>query len=229
MRARNIKPGFFINENLLKLKYEERILFMGLWCIADREGFFENRPKQIKLQIFPDDNRVNIQKMLCNLMSLHLITCDNEYGYVPNFEKHQRPHPHEAKSTVPEAVKKTLKNQCHDMSLNVMKCPSDIRNDDIRNDDTMNEDIWSFGLFWKAWPKKVAREKAMKAFKAIKGDKKLLTIILEAIELQKQTEQWQKEDGKYIPHPATWLNQRRWEDEVHVNKQTQKETGKVLF
>ena len=138
MRARNIKPGFFINEDLLKLKYEERILFVGLWCLADREGFFEKRPKQIKLQIFPNDNKVNIEKMLCNLMSLHLITCDDRFGYIPNFAKHQKPHPHEAKSTIPESVRKSLKNgviKCNDMSLNVTKCSADIRNDDIRNEE----------------------------------------------------------------------------------------------
>lgn len=54
-RARNIKPGFFKNELLAEMPPEIRLLFMGLWCIADREGRFEERPKKIKMELFPCD------------------------------------------------------------------------------------------------------------------------------------------------------------------------------
>ena len=52
-RARNIKPGFFKNELLAEMPPETRLLFMGLWCLADREGRFEDRPKKIKMELFP--------------------------------------------------------------------------------------------------------------------------------------------------------------------------------
>lgn len=143
MRARNIKPGFFKNEELGELKFEERILFLGLWCLCDREGFFEKRNKKIAIEIFPYDRSIDeekIEKMLCNLMSRHLITCNDMYGHVIKFTEHQRPHPHEAKSDVPDDIKKVLLNQCHDMSCNVMKCPSDILNTDILNTDMTHPD-----------------------------------------------------------------------------------------
>jgi len=38
--------------------------------------------------------------------------------------------------------------------------------------------------------------------------------MINAIELAKKSEDWIEENGKYIPHPATWLNQKRWTDEV---------------
>ncbi len=138
MRARNIKPGFFKNEEIGDLKYEERLFFIGLWCLADREGFFEKRPKKMAVEIFPYDRSVDeekIEKMLQNLMSRNLITCNGMYGHVTHFSEHQRPHPHEAKSKIPDEIKKTLNNQCHEMSLHVTKCKSDIRNIDIRNTD----------------------------------------------------------------------------------------------
>ena len=122
MRARNIKPGFFLNSELSEVDYATRLLFIGLWCYADREGRFAWKPKQIKAAIFPYDN-VNIDKLLKSLLSLHVITCHDGVGYVEHFKKHQNPHPHEAKSILPE---KPEINQCHDMSCNVTKCNADI-------------------------------------------------------------------------------------------------------
>ena len=72
----------------------------------------------------------------------------------------------------------------------------------------------NFETFWKAYPKKVGKDAASKAFAKRKPDDKLLGDILKAIEVQKTTEDWRKSDGKFIPHPATWLNQGRWMDEV---------------
>jgi uncharacterized phage protein (TIGR02220 family) len=143
MRSRNIKPGFFKNEDLGECKFEERILFIGLWCMADREGFFENRPPKIAVEVFPYDRKIDadhIKSMLCNLMSLHLITLHEMYGYIPNFLKHQNPHPHEAKCTVPTDIQNILKNQCHCKPCNDMKCNADILNPDILNPDTINTD-----------------------------------------------------------------------------------------
>ena len=70
----------------------------------------------------------------------------------------------------------------------------------------------SFTRFWKAYPRKEAKGNAEKAWKKI--DISLLSVILEAIECQKATTQSQEANGKYIPLPASWLNARRWEDEV---------------
>ena len=55
-RSRNIKPGFFTNDGLAELPFEVRLLFIGLWTLADREGRLEDRPKRIRMEIFPGDN-----------------------------------------------------------------------------------------------------------------------------------------------------------------------------
>lgn len=68
-----------------------------------------------------------------------------------------------------------------------------------------------FAAFWKAYPKKVGKGAAEKSFAKYKPDDRLTDIMIRAIESQKQTRQWKE---GYIPNPATWLNQRRWEDEV---------------
>jgi len=68
-----------------------------------------------------------------------------------------------------------------------------------------------FDDFWKAYPRKVGKDAARKAWAAKKPP---LDETLAAIEAQKGTDQWTKDGGKFIPHPATWLNQGRWQDEI---------------
>lgn len=69
----------------------------------------------------------------------------------------------------------------------------------------------AFDLFWHAYPRKVGKDAARKAFSRVKVP---VETLLTAIERQKCGRQWQENDGQYIPNPATWLNQGRWEDEV---------------
>lgn len=71
-----------------------------------------------------------------------------------------------------------------------------------------------FDRFWAAYPRKTAKPDAKKAFLKLKPDDDLLQTMLDAIEKQKQTSQWQESGGQFIPYPASWLNGRRWEDEV---------------
>lgn len=73
----------------------------------------------------------------------------------------------------------------------------------------------NFERFWKAYPKRVGRGKVEKIFRKINPDEKLMMKILTAIAEQKNSSQWQ--DKKYVPHPSTWLNQKRWEDEMEHN------------
>lgn len=76
----------------------------------------------------------------------------------------------------------------------------------------------AFDRFWAAYPRHTAKDVARKAFAKLNPSEELLTTILTAIDRQKASSQWQRDGGQYIPHPATWLNQRRWEDEVTPSK-----------
>ena len=67
-----------------------------------------------------------------------------------------------------------------------------------------------FAEFWNAYPRKVAKPDALKAWAKLKPDPDLQAAILDALAIQARA--WT--DKKYIPHPATWLNGRRWEDEI---------------
>ncbi len=71
-----------------------------------------------------------------------------------------------------------------------------------------------FDRFWQAYPRKTAKPQAAKAFARLRPDEPLLLRMLAALALQRQSAQWQRDEGQFIPHPSTWLNGRRWEDEL---------------
>ena len=71
-----------------------------------------------------------------------------------------------------------------------------------------------FEEFWKAYPKKVGKGYAQECFKKIRVSRKLLDTMLEAIAKQKKSDMWKRDKGQYIPNPSTWLNQKRWEDDL---------------
>lgn len=103
-RARTIKPGFFKSEQLIDCSAFARLLFAGLWLIADRDGRLEDRPRQIKGEIFPHD-QLDCDVLLEELAAVKLIARyvveDIEYIQILKFAEHQNPHPKEPASKIP--------------------------------------------------------------------------------------------------------------------------------
>lgn len=103
-RARLISPKFFKSEQLSKLPHETRLLFIGLWALADSEGRLEDHPRKIQEEIFPRD-AVDIENLLNQLDAASLIFryrilgCD--YIQIPKWRNYQRPHPKEPSSKIP--------------------------------------------------------------------------------------------------------------------------------
>lgn len=70
-------------------------------------------------------------------------------------------------------------------------------------------DAESFGLFWTAYPRKVGKANAWRAWIKFSPD---IKIVLDALAWQTKQEQWTRDNGQYIPHPATYINGHRWDD-----------------
>jgi hypothetical protein len=104
-RARNIKPGFFKNDLLAELRPEYRLLFIGLWCEADREGRLEFRPKKLRANIFPYDPDVDVSDGIAELHDRGFVSVYEvngvEYLQIANWSKHQNPHHKEVASEIP--------------------------------------------------------------------------------------------------------------------------------
>ena len=70
-----------------------------------------------------------------------------------------------------------------------------------------------FEAFWQVYPRKIGKGAARKVWMKLKPDSGFIEQICQQVQSACQTDQWQREGGKYIPHPATWLSQSRWEDD----------------
>jgi hypothetical protein len=110
-RARNIKHAFFQNEKLGSLEPLARLLFIGMWTIADFKGCLEFRPMRMKAQLLPYDN-CNVTKLVINLEQAGFILIYAKDGTrfikIVNFLRHQNPHKNEreAGSCIPDYEEK---------------------------------------------------------------------------------------------------------------------------
>lgn len=237
-RKRMIDPSFWSDEKLGECTRDERLLFMGLISNADDEGYGRANPKLLRSSIFPyDDLRVSdLQKWLSRLGGLQLIALyevnGQTYYYLPNFSKHQtinRPTPSIfpkpggafcvdsvtfSEDSLSAHGALTERSRLKEIEKKRISCANPAQGDAVNTmqNSVLNDDVL-FEKFWEAYPKRKGKNPARKSFRRLQATEELLGILLSAIEREKQSEQWTRDDGRYIPYPATWLNQRRWEDE----------------
>ena len=100
--------------------------------------------------------------------------------------------------------------ECVDTFHQTVKC---IKGTDKRPDKRNTDILPLFDRFWGAYPRKVSKADARKAFAKLNPDTALVEDMLRALDWQKRLPEWTKDGGQFIPYPATWLNARRWEDE----------------
>lgn len=136
-RSRNIKPSFFKNEDLADLPPFDRLLFIGLWCLADREGRLEDRPRRIKIELFPGDT-YDVEIGLGNLEGKGFIERYEVAGFsvisLPNFIRHQSPHSTEKDSELPDSngyltVNERLRGKAIPGKQRLVPAESDARRD----------------------------------------------------------------------------------------------------
>jgi len=107
-RARSIKPSFFKNDELAECDPMARLLFVGLWTLADRDGRLACRPMRIKAELFPYDN-CDMGELLGQLQKRGFIDIYDSEGVtvleIPKFAEHQRCHPEERSESLPARAK----------------------------------------------------------------------------------------------------------------------------
>ncbi len=179
--------------------------------MADCAGRMEDRPKRIKVEVLPYDE-VDVDTLLSELVSSGLIVrydvADQRLIEIPTFARHQRISGKEAdtESRFPGMQKKKMGKRSGSNGEAPEKHPESLETEGRRKGD--GDD--AFAVFWKSYPKKKDKETARKAFQKITAE---LPVILAAVDRFKSDPDWIKNDGQFIPYPATWLNGKRWEDE----------------
>lgn len=234
-RARNIKPGFFMNDLLAEIEPLGRLLFAGLWTIADREGRLEDRPRKIKAELLPYDecDCDALLDALCGSGFVQRYTHEGQrFIQVCNFGRHQNPHQNEAASVIPEPPKYQADTGITSTPIQAPEQHQSNRADSLNPiTDSLNRIPSSsqrarpahgrgahypedFEKFWEQYPNKKAKDRALKAWRSLRPSAELQDAILAAIARQQMGRDWLKEDGRFIPHPSTWLNDAGWMDDV---------------
>lgn len=226
-RARNIKPSLFTNELLGTDDPMVTLTFVGLWCLADKEGKMEERPLRIKAELFPYRDNVDINGYLTVLERKGFIdryVVDGmAYIQVVNFLKHQSPHHTEKPKGYPD--KPLNLNDTCDVTV---KSPLDndrftvpTRSDSLIPDSLIHKNIEqkktarinysdTFESFWKNYPRNEGKAPAYAIWQKLKLDDMLAEIVA-GLQWSISHNGWDK-DAKFCPHAQNWLKARRWED-----------------
>lgn len=221
-RSRNIKPGFFQNDQLAELPFEYRILFQGLWCEADREGRLLDRPKRLKAAIFPYDD-VDVGhglNMLDGYGFVHRYTVAGVgYVQITNFSKHQNPHKKEAPSEHPgpdlgEHTACTVQDPEIPVQAGLIPdspflIPDSLGKATVQPAAAPRATAIRFNEFWHLYPNKKGKKDAERHWKRDDCDTFADDILAHVRLMQAQDDGWRR---GYAPMGSTYLNGRRWED-----------------
>lgn len=183
------------------------------WSIkkfAERWGWSATRAKCYLLELV-DDAQITMQ----NDNKTSIIT-------VINYDLYQG----EVSQTEPQKVRRRCAEDAQINPNNKNKEVKELKEEETGGPPSSPVDILtkelraSFDLVWTLWPKgkKKSKGEAEKAWKKIKPDMKLTAGIMAGLKRASASKEWAKEDRKYIPHPATWLNAKGWEDEYEELK-----------
>ncbi len=165
-RARNIKPAIFKNEILGEEDPLLTILFIGLWALADKDGKLEDRPKRIKVEIFPYRDLPLFNGYLTQLQQLGFIeryeVCEVAVIKVINFRKHQSPHKTEKPSQLPDrAIDSgvTVKAPLKDDALTAALPPDSLIPDSLIPDSLEKKPPSPKGaIMFRTWLKNIGEE-----------------------------------------------------------------------
>lgn len=237
-RIRTIKPTFFTDEKIGNLLIQARLLFIGMWCMSDDYGVVKGNSAVIKAAVFPYDEGIRlkeVQQWLDALVEARMLIPFSlraeSYYYIRTFDAHQKvDNPSKWRNCSEDELRKVLDSE-HSLDSSepstVIHEPSRVsppKEKEEEEDKEMEEEdtpltppggiAGRFTKFWKAYPRRVGKGAAERIFLRLKVDDALLETMLNVIERAKHSKAWIKNGGEFIPHPSTWLNQKRWLDEV---------------
>ena len=240
--ARRFYDSGLINQRwYMELAPKLKALYIHCLCACDCAGIFEVNPimmsAQIGDKITEQDIFTSFGSRIIPLADYKALLVDFVYFQCGGELKHGcRPH---------DAIIKRLKEVGMDVSDLQKACTHELRFTPYadgprivkpapvvkelprviseKKPDDSAEITEMFVSFWKAYPRHEAKQNAYKKFCAIIRDtkpeerKSFVEAMISAVVKQRQSDQWMKDNGQYIPMPTTWLNQRRWEDEGVVS------------
>jgi len=227
-RIRTIKPEFFTSEDIVALTPLTRLLYIALWCEADKEGRLVWKPMTFKLRYMPGDN-CDIQAMCQEILDRGLVKLYGDgLAYIPSFAAHQHINPRESASQLPDhneqprvGTRQPRVGTGANLNVHAQVGREGKGKEGItpRVDDAADPDLGKqktelpgFESFWKTWPtndRKQAKGKCLDAWKKASAERDAALVLAHVSSLKNSS--WLKDGGQFVPAPLVYLNQRRWE------------------
>lgn len=176
----------------------------AVWCLFDAhsvDGELEGYTPQAL------DDLIGWPGFAASMIAVKWLEETGESLATPRFDEHNG---QSAKRRAQETERKRLAREEEEMSAgdaDKKRAREEKRREELKT-------LEAFGVFWKAYPKKKNKGQAEKVWVKLSPDSDLLQTILNAVEGAARSADWLKNDGQYIPFPATWLNAKGWEDET---------------
>jgi len=231
--AKLIKLGFVLQGNYNKIKldqtkwYSINYIFLEEWItenasVPDNTPLVQNAPmEQGNLpqcnrakSAFPTGQNAPLHQSISH--QSNRAACTSPSGQNATMQQGSLPH------AIPEN-KKQIKHKRLTNKTNTQRAATPAAGGSVSTTTAAIGEIVEpvellFDAFWKLYPRKESKQQAKKAWLKLNPDQALFDLIANALEYRSQSKEWLAENGRYIPHPATWLNGRRWEDELAPQK-----------
>jgi hypothetical protein len=206
------------SDAFLNMPLSSQVLYFHLSMRADDDGFINNTQKIIRMiGASPDDFNILVAKKF-------ILTFDSGVIVIKHWKIHNYIQKDRYKETIYSDEKALLGLKNSKVYTLDTICVQDVSKMDAQvrletgKSKVSIETIDHFDTFWNAYPKKIGKDKCKRWFKSHKVESDLLEQMLTALDTQKRSDQWTREDGRFIPYPYTWLNQGRWQDEIEQSR-----------
>lgn len=219
-----IKPEFWDDEKLSKISRDARLTFIALWNFSDDYAVVKAHPVWLKNHIYPYDDCLDLGEFKSWLREIESVggiipfeASGESYYFITNFGKHQTINRPSTLTRNPEPPADILEHsrRAHGGLTSETEVKLSIK--EVKRE--TNTRANGFDEFWEAYPKKKSKGRAQTTWKTLQKTKKLpdIDIILAALAQLTTSQDWIKENGRFIPYPATWLNATGWEDQIAVD------------
>lgn len=204
-----LNPEFWLDEELAKISPHARLFYQGLWGICDDNyATFPNKIGWLKAQIFPYED-VNVQGLLDELSAIgKIISFESDgqkYWFIKNFFKYQKVD----RPSLP-------KYPCYQGGLGEgsARARTEVK---LSKEKRSSVRIEGFDKFWEEYPKKENKQITEVVWMNLNPNSSLQEKIIKDVKHKKNTDDWKREGGKYIPQPKNYIQGRRWEDKTEIN------------
>lgn len=231
MPNRILKESICYSDDIDKLSWFEEVVFYRLLVRCDDYGRLDARPSFLKSMLFATKAGITDKGILDALRKLASVGLVGLYEVdgkpilsILNWSKHQRIRDSKAKYPEPPenvdfAGLMTTRGDSRQLAANGGELRPQSQSESQSKSESktpltpqVGNGYDYFADFWAEYPRKVAKAEAAKAFRKLAMTDELMEKVMDSLSRAMESEQWKKDGGQYIPYPATWINQRRWED-----------------